>query len=722
MKDIDHESSEFLEHIWILGPNFGEDESYEMMFEQIRDEGKRVIMIKNSSEFDVLRDKVGPETRIDILAHGAPGYDEQHFVLIPPLPNIPVSQMGFTPTRELFKYFSENAAHPENWRGVQIYLWSCFGGLAQNSAHHLPVGSTLVTHAPPNKIGLHQTLLNSLAYTLERHDTNCLKTFAQLLAYSPENMAITQTGENGLFFHARHPEQPLCTERDTQDFILNRLRLYSSEVQMTQGEPLIDVEAIELQLSPERLQHYARTAAFLYAFRESSIDYIREYLDKTQMNPQDFWFGDLNLVHIAIHKMREANQDETLLNFLIQHNVNFNIQERNAYGGTPLIWACKSGLLDTVRRLIDAGADVNFQSPEGITPLMDAAYEGHTLIVQTLLEVPDIQIDAVRDTGHTALLLAVQEGHEAVIDLLLEYNASIEMMTETGVSALWIAAANGHSHIITKVCSRQLLNHLHCIGDRSVSPLHAATGNGHFSTVKQLLLLGADPCQSDSLGSTAIEIARIRETTSDDPGNTDLSDILTLYALLLRAPEENKLDFLRLEAPEFLDDSKRKILFSVLSENDAILVINTLPWLETMVLPKSNVAVDSGILEKRAATLSETMVGQLILKLEDYIASDYDPGFLFFKASRRLNNTVNIQLAEALRQQLMPDGIPDPLLVEAVFSEASMLATRQDIIKKLRIDLDQNYVSRGMNSSKLRSIIDEALSNVNTLPPFLPAL
>lgn len=53
---------------------------------------------------------------------------------------------------------------------------------------------------------------------------------------------------------------------------------------------------------------------------------------------------------------------------------------------TPLIIACSEGYLKAVSHLIAAGAKIEDQNAKGWTPLIYAAYYGHVAVVQCLLD------------------------------------------------------------------------------------------------------------------------------------------------------------------------------------------------------------------------------------------------------------------------------------------------------------------------------------------------
>ena len=53
---------------------------------------------------------------------------------------------------------------------------------------------------------------------------------------------------------------------------------------------------------------------------------------------------------------------------------------------TPLYIAAEFGHEAVVRTLMEAGADVNKATDDGVTPLYMAAYKGHEAMVRTLME------------------------------------------------------------------------------------------------------------------------------------------------------------------------------------------------------------------------------------------------------------------------------------------------------------------------------------------------
>jgi pectate lyase len=97
-----------------------------------------------------------------------------------------------------------------------------------------------------------------------------------------------------------------------------------------------------------------------------------------------------------------------------------------------------SGNIEGVRLFISQGGDVNTRS-EGsqIAPLHMAAMKGHKGIVELLLAVEGIHINAQRGwPGGTALHYAVKGGYKEIAELLIENDADVNVKDRQGKTAL----------------------------------------------------------------------------------------------------------------------------------------------------------------------------------------------------------------------------------------------------------------------------------------------
>lgn len=100
---------------------------------------------------------------------------------------------------------------------------------------------------------------------------------------------------------------------------------------------------------------------------------------------------------------------------------------------TPLFWAAQEGHTEIVDLLLDAGADVNFTDCEGFTPLKQAVGGAHLDTVEhLLLRGADIHHRCISDGGSTVLHTAAAYGRVDCIRLLLLYGADTKTTNDDG--------------------------------------------------------------------------------------------------------------------------------------------------------------------------------------------------------------------------------------------------------------------------------------------------
>lgn len=93
------------------------------------------------------------------------------------------------------------------------------------------------------------------------------------------------------------------------------------------------------------------------------------------------------------------------------------INARDSYGETFLIYAVFSGDVDIVSLILSKGADVNARDSVGMTALMHSASCGYIDLVRLLL-TKGADINVRTKYGDTALDLAMEKGHKEIVTLL----------------------------------------------------------------------------------------------------------------------------------------------------------------------------------------------------------------------------------------------------------------------------------------------------------------
>ncbi|XP_058117166.1 E3 ubiquitin-protein ligase MIB1 [Anopheles ziemanni] len=111
--------------------------------------------------------------------------------------------------------------------------------------------------------------------------------------------------------------------------------------------------------------------------------------------------------------------------------------------------------------------------------------------------------------GHTALQAASQNGHLEVIQVLLRYQADVEIEDKDGDRAVHHAAFGDEPAVMGLLAKAGA--DLNARNKRRQTALHIAVNKGHFNVVKTLLELSCHPSLQDSEGDTPLHDAISKE-------------------------------------------------------------------------------------------------------------------------------------------------------------------------------------------------------------------
>ena len=189
---------------------------------------------------------------------------------------------------------------------------------------------------------------------------------------------------------------------------------------------------------------------------------------------------------------------------IIDHGAHVNAV--NNMSETPLLLACSTAQAESVKLLLEAGADPNITTIDEDTSLHSAIAQECTR--ETLQEIIDhgANVNAVNKTGRTALLLSCCYGQMDSVKVLLQARADPTIADEELFSCLH-AAVDGR-------CSKDTLNALIDHGapidarrEDGTNALLSACRTGQSESLKFLLEAGADESVVKPDGNTILHEA-----------------------------------------------------------------------------------------------------------------------------------------------------------------------------------------------------------------------
>ena len=143
-----------------------------------------------------------------------------------------------------------------------------------------------------------------------------------------------------------------------------------------------------------------------------------------------------------------------------------------------------------VAELLSKGASVEVRD-QGLTPLMIAAWFGHTEVCEVLLDKGNAKIEETEPKAqNSALMQAVGNDNASTVALLLSKGARVDIRNKNGFTPLLLAAQFGHTEVCKLLLEKGKAN-IEETGQIDETALSTAARRGDAKTVEMLLSKGA---------------------------------------------------------------------------------------------------------------------------------------------------------------------------------------------------------------------------------------
>ena len=275
-----------------------------------------------------------------------------------------------------------------------------------------------------------------------------------------------------------------------------------------QQNPEADQNRKLLAREPDLLGEYM-VCQYIKAFNPSRF---KEILDIA-------WRIDKKALIQFVNRLFEDQQDLEIARIykrIAQHGYDVKgitqDQERNAL----FVISCGLGLQTLALELLSTFSESQVRDLSGISLLL-AAQEGHSAIVALLLEQDGIDVNQQNPSNGTfALLMAAQNGHTEIVASLLEQDGIDvnQQNPNSGTFALLQAAQNGHAAIVALLLEQDGIDvHLeeYKIG---MSAIQIAVMGGHYEVAELLHKTGASIPNEQSLLNL---VQKIEDFMRDNP-------------------------------------------------------------------------------------------------------------------------------------------------------------------------------------------------------------
>ncbi|KAI0292974.1 hypothetical protein B0F90DRAFT_193057 [Multifurca ochricompacta] len=237
---------------------------------------------------------------------------------------------------------------------------------------------------------------------------------------------------------------------------------------------------------------YAAQSVLIHSPSRPADEYIQEAL-KCLFDPSKPHFATWIWIYDVDEKSGESMTSET----------------PSPPQATPLYYASQFDCLGIVQWLLSRRHyDFGDISGHYGTPMIAACAKGHYDVLQTLLRHGgNSYLSTQYPDGRYALYSASEHGHQKIVALLLQGNATVNTWITDQDNPIGVALRKGHLEVVKLLLERGAnVNHQNRFGETLLH--HASLGKYDLAFVRLLLDRGANISIQDNRDQTALQVAR----------------------------------------------------------------------------------------------------------------------------------------------------------------------------------------------------------------------
>ncbi|RDD42063.1 Transient receptor potential cation channel subfamily A member 1 [Trichoplax sp. H2] len=231
-----------------------------------------------------------------------------------------------------------------------------------------------------------------------------------------------------------------------------------------------------------------------------------------------------------MHKCALTNKLD-IIKFLVEKKANIDIKDAERF--TPFMCACWMGNLEIAKYLVEQDCIIDSADSSNRLCIHWAVKGHHSELLYYLLTIGCSQlIDRTDWKNQTPLHYSASRGDIEIVQILLEYEASLTSRDDEEKMPLHLAVENGH-HLVAVTLIDALPGVINCRDEGGRTPLHLAAMHGHLYTVKELIERGADINSKDDRSWTPLDYAASK-------GFADMIDLLLRNYAAIHSVDKNK--------------------------------------------------------------------------------------------------------------------------------------------------------------------------------------